>query len=93
MELLGSPGRALVSILLFMLAVIVLATAAYMAAGWSFADASYMVLITIFTVGYGEVRPDIQCFLIVRNCFVDPSTACQSDAEAIISHTVAGSAG
>jgi voltage-gated potassium channel len=57
MELLGSPGRALVSILLFMLAVIVLATAAYMAAGWSFADASYMVLITIFTVGYGEVRP------------------------------------
>ncbi len=57
MELLGSPGRALVSILLFMLTVVVLATAAYMAAGWSFADASYMVLLTVYTVGYGEVHP------------------------------------
>jgi voltage-gated potassium channel len=63
MEFLGSPGRALVSILLFMLAVIVLATAAYMAAGWSFADASYMVLITVFTVGYGEVRPISTAYL------------------------------
>jgi voltage-gated potassium channel len=57
MELLGSPGRALVSILLFMLTVVVLATGAYMAAGWSFADASYMVLLTVYTVGYGEVHP------------------------------------
>ncbi len=29
----------------------------YMAAGWSFMDAFYMVVITIFGVGYGEVRP------------------------------------
>lgn len=57
MELLGSPGRTLVSIIGFVLAVVVLATAAYMAAGWSFVDASYMVLLTIYTVGYGEVRP------------------------------------
>ena len=57
MELLGSPGRTLASIVLFNLAVIVLATLAYMAAGWSFADASYMVLLTIYTVGYGEVHP------------------------------------
>ncbi len=28
-----------------------------MAAGWSLTDASYMVLLTVFTVGYGEVRP------------------------------------
>jgi voltage-gated potassium channel len=57
MELLGSPGRTLVSIVLFNLTVIALATAAYMAAGWSFSDASYMVLLTIYTVGYGEVHP------------------------------------
>ena len=57
MELLGSPGRTLASIVVFVLAVIVLATLAYMGAGWSFADASYMVLLTVFTVGYGEVHP------------------------------------
>jgi len=28
-----------------------------MGAGWSFADASYMVLLTVYTVGYGEVHP------------------------------------
>jgi voltage-gated potassium channel len=54
---LGSPGRTLVSIVLFMLVVIVLATFGYMAAGWSFSDASYMVLLTVYTVGYGEVHP------------------------------------
>ena len=57
MELLGSPGRTLATIVVFVLAVIVLATAAYMGAGWSLADASYMVLLTVFTVGYGEVHP------------------------------------
>src|ERR1700712_2505795 len=54
---LGSPIRNLVSILVFMGVVITLATIAYMAAGWSFADASYMVALTVYTVGYGEVRP------------------------------------
>jgi voltage-gated potassium channel len=54
---LGSPVRNLVSILAFMGVVVVAATAAYMAAGWSFTDASYMVLLTVYTVGYGEVRP------------------------------------
>ncbi|HEX4271768.1 MAG TPA: NAD-binding protein [Rhizomicrobium sp.] len=57
MELLGSPTRTLVSILVFMLVIVVGATAAYMGAGWSFADASYMVLLTVYTVGYGEVHP------------------------------------
>jgi Trk K+ transport system NAD-binding subunit len=28
-----------------------------MAAGWSLGDALYMVLLTVYTVGYGEVRP------------------------------------
>src|ERR1700744_3347384 len=54
---LGSPYRNLASILVFMAIVFVLATLAYMHAGWSFADASYMVTLTIYTVGYGEGRP------------------------------------
>jgi voltage-gated potassium channel len=57
MDLLGAPGRTLASIVAFMLAVVALATVAYMHAGWSFADASYMVLLTVYTVGYGEVHP------------------------------------
>src|SRR6201986_3041589 len=28
-----------------------------MHAGWSFSDALYMVLLTVYTVGYGEVHP------------------------------------
>ena len=54
---LGSPVRNLVSILIFMGVVVTAATIAYMAAGWSFSDASYMVLLTVYTVGYGEVHP------------------------------------
>lgn len=34
-----------------------LAVAGYMLTGWSLSDAVYMVTITIFGVGYGEVRP------------------------------------
>ncbi|HVN01443.1 MAG TPA: NAD-binding protein [Caulobacteraceae bacterium] len=56
MERLASPLRNLASIVAFVLAIIVLATLGYMRAGWSFQDAIYMVLITVFTVGYGEVR-------------------------------------
>jgi voltage-gated potassium channel len=56
-RVLGSPIRNLVSILVFMAVVVVVATLAYMGAGWSFADASYMVVLTVYTVGYGEVRP------------------------------------
>ncbi|MBO9712101.1 TrkA family potassium uptake protein [Sphingomonas sp.] len=56
-SVLGSPLRNLVSILAFVAAVAVLAILAYMAAGWSFEEASYMVVLTIYTVGYGEVRP------------------------------------
>ena len=56
-SVLGSPIRNLISILAFVGVVVVGSTLAYMAAGWSFSDASYMVLLTIYTVGYGEVRP------------------------------------
>lgn len=33
------------------------ATAAYMEKGWAFGDALYMVVLTVYTVGYGEVKP------------------------------------
>lgn len=56
-SVLGSPVRNLVSILIFMAVVVVMGIGAYMAAGWTFADASYMVALTIYTVGYGEVHP------------------------------------
>ena len=35
----------------------VVAVLGYMAAGWELTDAIYMVVITIFGVGYGEVQP------------------------------------
>lgn len=57
MSLLQSPVRNLVYGLTFIAVVAMLAVVGYMAAGWSFGDALYMVTITIFTVGYGEVRP------------------------------------
>jgi len=40
-----------------MVVVCVAATAGYVEAGWSFQDAIYMVTLTVFTVGYGEVHP------------------------------------
>ena len=55
-KLTGSPLRNLTSILVFMVVVVALSTGAYVVAGWSFGDALYMVLLTIYTVGYGEVH-------------------------------------
>ena len=55
--LFGSPMQNLTMGLLYMAVVMLGATAAYVVAGWSLGDAAYMVIITIYTVGYGEVRP------------------------------------
>lgn len=38
-------------------AICILAVTGYMSAGWRLDDAIYMVVITIFGVGYGEVQP------------------------------------
>eukprot|EP01037_Dinobryon_pediforme_P013544 gene13544-13663_t len=56
-DLIYSPIRNLIFGAIFVLAVACLGIIAYMAHGWSFGDALYMVVITIFTVGYGEVQP------------------------------------
>lgn len=42
---------------LFFLASCLVAIVGYVIAGWSIVEAIYMVIITIFGVGYGEVRP------------------------------------
>ena len=55
--LLDSPGRNLTVGVGYIITVMVLAITAYMAVGWSFRDALYMVITTVYTVGYEEVRP------------------------------------
>jgi voltage-gated potassium channel Kch len=51
------PSRNLIRGAIFMAIVWVAATAGYMRAGWDFQDSLYMVTLTVFTVGYEEVRP------------------------------------
>ena len=53
----ASPVRNLVGGVLFVMIVCACAVAAYCGEGWSFDDALYMSVLTVFTVGYGEVRP------------------------------------
>jgi voltage-gated potassium channel len=54
---LGSPARNLLGGAAFVLAVAAVAVGLYTRAGWSPGDALYMTVLTIFTVGYDEVRP------------------------------------
>jgi voltage-gated potassium channel len=51
------PSRNLFRGTAFMAIVWVATTIGYMRAGWNFQDSVYMVTLTVFTVGYGEVRP------------------------------------
>ena len=56
--LFGSPLRNLLVITAFLASVTVLATGGYMIAGWSLGDAFYMVVLTIYTVGFRPIdRP------------------------------------
>lgn len=54
---LASPIRNLLSGTAFVALCMLLAITAYWQQGWSAGDALYMTVITVFTVGYGEVRP------------------------------------
>ena len=51
------PLRRLLSTVVFFLTTCAVAAGVYAAHGWPLVDAIYMVVITIFGVGYGEVRP------------------------------------
>lgn len=53
----SSPLRNLAGGVAFVLLVAVAAVAAYESQGWSLADAVYMTVLTVYTVGYDEVRP------------------------------------
>src|SRR5271157_2117028 len=53
----GNPWRNLAGGLLYLAVVIALATLAYVLVGWSWGDAFYFVIITVFTVGYDELHP------------------------------------
>jgi trk system potassium uptake protein TrkA/voltage-gated potassium channel len=73
--LLASPLRNLTAGLIYLAVVMSAATAAYVGEGWSFGDALYMVVLTVYTVGYDEVRPidtpelrGITIALIVLGC-------------------------
>ena len=52
-----SPITPLVNGVIYILIIVVLGTVGYLMAGWSMGDSFYMVIITIFTVGYDEVHP------------------------------------
>jgi voltage-gated potassium channel len=74
-DLFRPPLRNLTFAVIYMVVVSVAATAGYMHVGWSFSDALYFVVLTIFTVGYDEVRPietpemrDLTMAMIVLGC-------------------------
>ena len=53
----NSLARNLILGVVFVLIVAAFAVLAYMHYGWSFGDALYMTVLTVYTVGYGEVHP------------------------------------
>lgn len=54
---LTSPWRNVARTAIFVGAVFLLSTLGFAAAGWDLGDAAYMVILTIFSVGYEEVHP------------------------------------
>ncbi len=54
---LAGPRRNLIGGIVFVLAVAAIAIVAYAEAGWPLGDALYMTVLTVFTVGFEEVRP------------------------------------
>lgn len=53
----SSPVRKVLTGLAFFAGIFVIAVLGYVTAGWEIEDSIYMVIITIFGVGYGEVQP------------------------------------
>jgi len=61
--LLASPLKLLSGTIVWMAIVFMVSTIGYAMAGWPLGDAAYMVLTTVYSVGYGEVRPVDTAFL------------------------------
>ena len=55
--MLGSPAQGLVRALAFVSLVFLLSVTGFVLMGWSLGDAAYMVMLTIFSVGFNEVHP------------------------------------
>ncbi|MCA9118809.1 MAG: NAD-binding protein [Planctomycetaceae bacterium] len=53
----SGPFRKMITGVVLFLAVCIVAVIGYVSAGWKLEDSIYMVIITIFGVGYGEVQP------------------------------------
>ena len=53
----NSPMRNLALGVGYMVVLILAATFAYVSDGWTWSDAFYFTIITVFTVGYGETHP------------------------------------
>lgn len=69
----GPGSRAtqkMVAGLLVLAGVCVVGTVGYLLSGWAFGDSAFMVVITIFGVGYGEIRPVDTVALRVLTGFV-----------------------
>lgn len=62
-----SPLQRILIGALFFAFTLSISIAGYMLAGWSFIDAAYMTIITVFGVGYGEIgpmTPELRAFTI-----------------------------
>ncbi len=72
---LASPLRNLIAGVVILLGVSLAAVTAYVANGWELSDAVYMVVITVFSIGYREIGPvdtpalrATTIFLIIAGC-------------------------
>ena len=76
-NLLASPLRNLLAGVAYVLVVMTAATVGYVAYGWSLGDAVYMVVLTVYTVGYDEVRavdtPALREITIALSCSAAPA--------------------
>jgi voltage-gated potassium channel len=66
----SGPFRRMITGVVIVLVISTVAVVGYVAAGWGIDDAVYMVVITIFGVGYGEVKPVDSAELRVLTMFL-----------------------
>ncbi|HIK45920.1 MAG TPA: potassium channel protein [Leptolyngbyaceae cyanobacterium M65_K2018_010] len=66
----NSSFRRIIAGIVFFSLTVVVAVIGYIMAGWGFLDAIYMVVITVFGVGYGEVKPLASPLLKLFTIFV-----------------------